>query len=234
MMAQAEADMARQSIVAGVVGALLALSGPACQKGDTVTAPALTATCEARPASGLVPLTVTFLLSVSGAEGPFSVSVSYGDGATGTNPDAPHTYASGVFTAAFTVATATQSARCATTVTVLPSTVPSPPAGNQAPTAVFKSTPDAVGSTISGTAPFSVRFNMCASSDPEGDRIFFFHDFDGNGTIDWGGLTGAHCRADHVYAAGTWKARNCLHDIDANNEALHNDQCKTYTVVVTP
>lgn len=228
--------MARRSAVAGLVVAVLALAGPACQKEETVTAPALGATCEALPSTGQVPLPVSFELSVSGAEGPFSVSVSYGDGGTGTNPDLPHTYAStGVFTVSFVVTTATQSARCAATVTVLPSTVPSPPpSSNQPPKAVFKSTPDAVASTISGTAPLSVRFNMCASADPEGDRLYFFHDFDGDGEIDWAGTTGAHCRADHVYAAGTWKARNCLHDMDANDEALHNDQCKTYSVVVTP
>jgi hypothetical protein len=172
---------------------------------------------------------------VSGAEGPFSVSLAYGDGTTGVNPDVPHTYVvGGVFTAAFTITTATQSARCATTVTALPSTVPSPPTTNQPPIPVFKSTPDAVGSTLSGTAPLSVRFNMCASSDPEGDPLYFLMDFDGDGKIDWEGLTGAHCRADHVYAAGTWKARNCLHDIDADGEARHDDQCRIYSVVVTP
>jgi PKD repeat protein len=221
-------------VVAGLVVALPALGGPACHKEETVTAPTLAATCEARPSTGLVPLTVSFLLSVSGAEGTFSVSVSYGDGTTGTNPDAPHTYTTGgVFTAAFTVTTATQSARCATTVTAMPSTVPSPPAINQAPNAVFKSTPAAVGSTITGTAPLSVRFNMCASSDPEGDELYFTHDFDGDGRVDWGGTTGAHCRADHVYAAGTWKARVCVHDRDADGQDLHEDQCRTYTVVAS-
>jgi len=223
-------------VVACVAALLFGLAGPACQEGDTVTAPALSAACEARPSSGPVPLTVAFLLSVSGAEGPFSVAVSYGDGTSGTNPDAPHTYAAGgAFTASFTVTTATQSARCSTTVTAQPGTPPSPPpSSNQPPTAVFKSTPDAVGSTISGTAPLAVRFNMCASSDPEGDRLYFLMDFDGDGRFDLGGLTGAHCRADHVYGAGTTRARNCLHDIDAKGDALHNDQCKTYSVVVTP
>jgi hypothetical protein len=227
--------MARRSAVACIVVALLAVAGPACQK-ETVTAPALGATCEARPSTGQVPLPVSFELSVSGAEGSFSVSVSYGDGGTGTNPDLPHTYAStGVFVTSFVVTTATQSARCAATVTVLPSTVPSPPpSSNQPPKAVFKSTPDAVASTISGTAPLSVRFNMCASSDPEGDPLYFVHDFDGDGKIDWRGTTGAACRADHVYAAGTWKAHNCLHDIDPDGEALHDDQCRIYSVVVTP
>jgi PKD repeat protein len=200
-----------------------------------VTAPALSATCEARPSSGAAPLSVSFLLSVSGAEGPFSVTVSYGDGTTGSTPDASHTYAAGgSFTASFTVTTATQSARCSTSVSVAPGTAPSPPSSNRPPTAVFKSTPDASGSTITGAAPLAVRFNMCASTDPDRDSMYFLVDFDGDGKFDSGGTTGAHCRIDHVYAAGTWKARNCLHDIDANGEALHDDQCKTYSVVVTP
>jgi PKD domain len=225
--------MTRWPIVACVFVALLA-AGPACHK-ETVTSPTLSATCEARPSSGQVPLTVAFVLSVSGAEGSFNIGVIYGDGTSGTSADVPHTYSTGgVFTAAFTVTTATQSARCSTTVTAIPSTVPTPPSGNQPPHAVYKSTPDAVGSTISGTAPLSVRFNMCASTDPEGDRLYFLYDFDGDGKFDSGGTTGAHCRTDHVYAAGTWKARNCLHDMDANGEALHDDQCKTYSVVVTP
>ena len=223
------------ALVTCVAALLLGVAGPGCQEGDTITAPALSATCEARPSTGQAPLTVSFLLSVAGAAGPFTVAVSYGDGTSGTSADAPHTYASGAFTASFTVSTATQSARCSTAVTALPSTVPSPPPGsNQPPTAIFKSTPDAVGSTISGTAPVAVRFNMCASTDPEGDRLYYLMDFDGDGRFDLGGLTGAHCRADHVYGAGTTKARNCLYDIDAKGDALHNDQCKTYTVVVTP
>lgn len=227
--------MRGSALVAVVAALLLGVAGPGCQEGDTVTAPALSATCEARPSTGTAPLTVSFLLSVAGAAGPFTVAVSYGDGTSGTSADAPHTYASGAFTASFTVSTATQSARCSTAVTALPSTVPSPPPGsNQAPIPLFKSTPDAVGSTISGTAPLTVRFNMCGSTDPENDKLYYLMDFDGDGAFDLGGLTGAHCRADHVYGAGTTEARNCLHDIDAKGDALHNDQCKTYTVVVTP
>ena len=157
------------------------------------------------------------------------------DGASSTNPDAPHTYATaGTFTAAFTVTTATQSARCSTAITVQPGPSPPSPGPNQPPNAVFKSTPDAVRGTISGTAPFSVRFNMCLTSDPDGDKVYFTMDFDGDGKTDQGGTTGGNCRRDHVYAAGTWTAHNCLRDIDANGKALHEDQCKTYTVVVTP
>ena len=76
---------------------------------------------------------------------------------------------------------------------------------------------------------------MCLSVDPEGDKIYFTMDFDGNGKIDQGGTTGGNCRREHDYAvAGTWTAYNCLRDIDKNGKALHEDQCKSYTVVVAP
>jgi hypothetical protein len=226
--------MNRRSRVACVLAGILAVVGAGCQDEETVTAPALSATCEARPSSGPAPLAVSFLLGVSGAEGSYGVAVSYGDGTSGTNPDAPHTYATaGSFTAAFTVTTATQSARCSAAVTVQPGTSPSP-GTNQPPEAVFKSVPNAAHGTISGTAPFSVRFNMCLSSDPDGDKIYFTMDFEGDGDIDQGGTTGGNCRRDYVYSAGTWTAHNCLRDIDANGKALHDDQCKAYTVVVAP
>ena len=212
------------------------MAGPGCQEGDTVTAPALGATCEARPSSGPGPLTVAFLLSVSGAEGPFIVAISYGDGTSGTNPDAPHTYAvGGAFTVSFTVTTATQSARCSTTVTAQPGTPPSPPpSSNQPPTPVFKSTPDAAGSTISGTAPLAVRFNMCASTDPERDRLYYLMDFDGDGRIDWAGrrapIAGpttctrpAPGRRATVSTTSTRTARPCT-----------TISARSYSVVVTP
>jgi hypothetical protein len=218
--------------------ALSALAGTACQKEETtVTAPALAATCEARPASGTAPLTVSFVLAVSGAEGPFTVGVSYGDGQSGSNPDVPHTYATaGSYTASFTVTTATQSARCATTVSVLPGNVgPSPPpSGNLPPTAVFKSTPDAVKGTITGTAPLAVRFNMCATSDPEKDAMFFWMDLEGDGKWEVRGPTGASCRRDTVYAVGTREALLCLTDTGPDGEPLHPQQCHAFRVVATP
>jgi hypothetical protein len=226
--------MTRRSNVACVVLVLSGLAGSACQEEETITPPALNATCEARPSSGPAPLGVSFLLGVSGAEGPFAVAVTYGDGASGTNPDAPHTYSTpGSYTAAFTVTTATQSARCSASVSVQPGTSPSP-VTNRPPVPVFKTVPAAAGSRITGAAPLSVRFNMCLSSDPDGDKIYFTMDWNGDGDIDQGGATGGNCRRDYVYAAGTWKAHNCLRDIDADGKALHEDQCKTYTVVVTP
>lgn len=217
------------------VAALAALAAlPACQK-DQVVAPTLAVTCEARPGSGAAPLPVSFLLGVSGAEGSFAVAISYGDGATGTNADASHTYtAGGSYVAAFTVTTASQSARCSTTVTV--SAAPPPPA-NRPPDPVFKSTPDAAGTNqdrITGQAPLAVRFNLCATTDPDADLLWFSMDFDGNGRFDTEGTTGLFCRRDWTYDAGTWRARVCVHDMTASYEALHDDQCKVYTVTAAP
>jgi hypothetical protein len=215
-----------------LLACLPALALPACQE-DQVLTPALTATCEARPASGTAPLAVSFLLNVAGAEGPLTVAISYGDGASGTNPDTPHTYvAGGSYTASFNVSTATQSARCSAAVTVSGGTTPV--SGNQPPNAVFKTTPAAVGSKITGTAPLSVTFNMCASSDPEGDELYFEMDFDGDEKFDFKGITGYHCRADHVYAVGTWEAVICLYDRDPAQLPLHDDICRSYVVVATP
>jgi len=209
---------------------LLALALPACQE-ETLLAPMLTATCEARPASGPAPLAVTFLLNIAGAEGAATVAISYGDGQTGSNPDAPHTYTTGgSYTASFDVRTATQSARCSAGVTVSGSATPSG-GGNQPPVAVFKTSPGDVGNTITGPAPLAVSFNMCASSDPEDDELYFLMDFDGDEKFDFGGITGFHCRADRVYALGTWEAVNCLYDRDKNKKALHPDICRTYTIV---
>jgi len=129
----------------GILLACLAvLLLPACDEEQNVAAPTLSSTCEARPASGPAPLAVSFLVNVSGAEGPITVSISYGDGTSGTNPDAPHSYAAaGSYNAAFDIRTQTQSARCTAAVSV--SGGSNPASGNQPPNAVFKSTPAAVG-----------------------------------------------------------------------------------------
>jgi PKD repeat protein len=209
---------------------LLALPLPACDD-ENVTTPVLSSTCEARPASGPAPLAVSFLLNVTGAEGPITVSISYGDGASGTNPDAPHIYtAAGGYNASFDIRTQTQSARCTTAVSV--SARQPPASGNRPPDAVFKVTPAPVGGTISGPSPLTVSFNMCASSDPEADELYFLFDFEGDEKFDFGGVTGGHCRVDHVYTTGTYEPVNCLYDRDKNRNALHDDICKTYVVKV--
>jgi PKD repeat protein len=218
-----------KAILLACVPALLL---PACHEEKNVVAPALSATCEARPASGAAPLAVSFLLGVSGAAGPITVSIDYGDGQTGTNPDASHSYAAaGSYTASFNVTTSTQSARCSAAVSVTGGG--STPSGeNQPPHAVFKTTPAVAGGKITGPSPLDVIFNMCASSDPEGDELYFLMDFDGDGRFDWGGTTGAHCRGDHVYTTGTYTAENCLYDRDKSGKPLHDDICKTYVIVV--
>ena len=228
--------MNRRLLVAWVALALGLVAGPGCQEKQTVVAPALSATCEVRPASGAAPLTVSFVLNVAGAEGPFAVGISYGDGGAGTNPDSPHTYVTaGSFTASFEVTTATQSARCAVPVTVTGGTTATvPPSANQPANAVFKSTPDAVRGEIAGTAPLAVRFNMCASTDPEKDTLYFLMDFDGDGKWEVRGTTGASCRRDSTYGLGTHRAVNCLTDVGPGQESLHPYQCRTYTVTVTP
>jgi hypothetical protein len=226
---EAEGEMNRNRGIL-VVACLPALLLPACKDEEKVTAPTLASTCEARPASGAAPLAVSFLLNVSGAQGATTVQINYGDGQTGTNADAAHTYASaGTYTASFDVATQTQSARCTATVSVSGG----PAGGNQPPVAVFKTTPTASGSTIKATSsPLDVIFNMCPSSDPEGDQLYFLMDFDGDGHFDTGGITGAHCRSDHVYQTGTYTAEICLYDRDKNGKALHDDICKDYIISV--
>jgi len=216
--------------LACLVACLSALIFPACQE-NTPSAPALTATCEARPSSGAAPLTVAFVLTLSGAEGPVTAAVSYGDGQSGTNPEATHTYlTAGSYTASMNVTTPTQSARCSATVTVSGSAT----GGNQPPVLVIKTTPRAVRSVITGQAPLTVSFNMCTSSDPEGDVLYFLMDFDGDEKFDFGGITGAHCRADRVYALGTSTAVFCLQDRDADFRPLHDDVCQEYTIKATP
>ena len=220
--------------VASVLALMLLAVGPACKDEQTVTAPSLGATCSAQPASGPAPLAVSFLVGVSGAQGTFTVAVTYGDGSSGTDPNAAHTYAAaGYFIASFVVTTPTQSASCATAVTVGPGTGPIP-GTNQPPTPVFKTSPRANKGTISGTAPFKVEFNMCPTPDPEGDKLYFSMDFDGDGIKDQGGTTGGNCRRDHLYPVGTWTAHICVRDIDASGNALHEDQCAIYTVEATP
>jgi hypothetical protein len=225
--------MRRTLAVAVLPVAALALA-PACHK-ENVVAPTLVATCAAQPGSGEAPLPVSFLVGVSGAQGSFDVAIVYGDGSTGTNPDASHTYGSaGAYVASFTVTTSTQSARCTATVTVAAPPTPPP---NRPPVPVFKSTPAAGGSyadKVGGTAPLSVRWNMCASSDPDADLLWFLYDFDGNGHFDREGTTGAYCRTDYVYSAGTWHTKLCVHDMSSAYEKLHEDQCKVFTVTVTP
>jgi hypothetical protein len=219
----------RRAVLAGIVFGLVA-----CH--ETTTIPTLSASCSANPSSGFAPLAVSFNLAVAGASGSPQVAVDYGDGTSGTNPDAVHSYGNiGLYTAAFTVTAGSQTARCSTTVAVAASTVTTIPIVNTPPEAVFKTTPDAVpGDQITGTAPLVVRFNMCPTADPDGDRLLFTMDFNGDGRNEVSGSSGAACRHDSTpYGVGVYNAHICVTDIGPDERPLHGFQCHTYRIVVS-
>ena len=233
--------------------ACAATPGPGCKEGSSSTSPTLTVQCSANPASGPAPLTVAFVLNIAGAEGSaLSLLINYGDGHQGTNADERHVYSSaGAYSASFTVSSRNQTARCSAAVSVseppapTPAPMPSPsptanPPGNQQPRAVFNTTP-ATGSTITGTAPFTVAFNMCPSADPDGDRLYFKMDLDGDGAFEFHGSTGFDCRHAMTYPVGTRTTSQCVTDVDCPSwplceglPPLHPFQCRSYVVTATP
>ncbi|HWW94007.1 MAG TPA: PKD domain-containing protein [Vicinamibacteria bacterium] len=222
----------RKILGCGTAIALPVLAGLAdCHK-STPTAPTLSATCSANPSSGPAPLAVSFTLNVAGSQGSFTVAIDYGDGSTGSNPNAPHTYnGAGMFTASFAVSEASRSARCSTTVSV---SAPLPPP-NEPAVAVFKTTPPASSrDVITGVAPLLVQFTMCGSHDLDGDNLFFTMDFLGDGHQEVHGPTGANCRRNYTYPVGLFSPQLCVTDAGQDFALLHPFQCKTYTVRVVP
>jgi len=223
---------------AGRVALPIILALPLGCTRQTTVAPTLAVTCSPTPPSGPAPLLVSFNVNVAGAQGSFSVAINYGDGTSGTDLAAAHTYTDpGTYTATFTVRSATQSALCTSAVSVgAPAPTPTPPpAQNQPPAPVFKTTPAAgAGDLITGTAPFSVRYNLCDSSDPEQDVLYFSMDFEGDGVFDTGGTTGAHCRRTFSYPAGSFQPRVCVTDLGPDHVPSHPYQCKRYTVRSVP
>ena len=129
--------------------------------------------------------------------------------------------------------TASQAARCATTVEV-GAPEPEVVVENQPPIPVFKTNPRAKNGKITGPAPLSVTFGMCNTADPDGDEKNFTMDLNGDGKWNVQGRTGASCRESWDYAVGTWKPRICVTDVTPEGLALHPVQCRTYTVVATP
>jgi hypothetical protein len=220
--------------------AVLAWAGPACHKAESVATPSLAVDCGATPSAGTAPLTVAFKLNVAGAQGAFTVAINYGDGTQGGDPDSTHVYPSaGTYAASLTVSTATQSARCSAVVTVA-APAPTPAPTNQPAHAEFHTNPAASGTSIAGKAPFTVNFNMCQSSDPDGDRLLFKMDLDGNGSFEHIGVTAGACRIPQTYAAGSYAPTICVTDIDCPAwpscafAPNHPYQCRTYSVVVSP
>jgi hypothetical protein len=231
-----------------VASALAGLCLPACDKGSVTNATQpLAIQCSANPTTGMAPLTVAFGLDVANARGSVSVAISYGDGTQqGTDPDVRHVYMSaGDYVASITVTAGVDSARCSVPITVAAPPTPSPsptvpnPPGNQAPIASFKTTPE--GTTLTGTAPFTVQFNMCRTVDPDGDRLLFKMDLDGNGAFEYQGSSGADCRHDATYPVGTTTATLCVTDVDCpswpvcwTSPTLHPFQCRSYTINAIP
>ena len=229
--------------------ALAVLLGPACtQEHVTEATVPLSIRCSATPTAGTAPLSVAFGLDVANALGNVSVVISYGDGQSGFDANARHVYTSGGdYMASLTVTAGLESARCSVPIAVAAAAAPSPspsptvpnPPGNQAPLAVFKTTPE--GTTLTGTAPFKVEFNMCRTVDPDGDRLLDKMDLDGNGSFEFMGSSGADCRHEKIYPVGTLTATMCITDVDCPSWPLCNDypplhpyQCRSYTVNAIP
>jgi hypothetical protein len=235
--------MARRARLDAVLVVLATLGG-ACQETTTEPTPPLSIQCTASPATGAAPLSVGFGLDVANAIGALAVSISYGDGTQGTDPDARHLYPqAGEYVASITVTAGTQTARCSLPISVAPAPAPSPtprPA-NRPPVPDFGTTPPATGSSITGQAPFRVAYNACRTVDPDGDSLYWRMDLDGDGNFEFHGASGADCRHEATYAAGTRTTTVCVTDKDCPSwplcddyQPLHAFQCRSYSVTATP
>jgi len=94
-----------------------------------------------------------------------------------------------------TTTTIASSVNPTTTLATVPPTIPTTTLVikvNHAPNVVLKTKPD----PAQGVGPLTVIFDMCASSDPDGDPLTFFFEFgDGNKT------SGSSCVESHTYSA---------------------------------
>lgn len=223
--------------------ATLALSLSTCDK-ETPVAPSLSTTCAASPGSGTAPLSVSFALNVAGAQGAISVRINYGDGSSGTEVGAAHVYTNaGSYTATFEVSTPSQSALCTAAVQVAarpaPASTPTPPAANREPEIRFRTTPEpTAGLTFDAQKNVTIQFNMCTSSDPDGDPLTFRMDFDGDGRFEVDGTTGADCRRSNRYtqtgpvSPTIYSPRMCATDLLPSRAPAHPYRCRSYTVKV--
>ena len=82
--------------------------------------------------------------------------------------------------------------------TVTPTTLA--PTANHAPNALLKTNPD----PPNGTTPLTVNFDLCSSSDPDGDALSYFFDF-GDGT-----QTSGPCSVSHTYTATSFRGPGSL------------------------
>lgn len=119
-----------------------------------------------------------------------------------------------------------------------PSPVPSP-AANRQPEVHFQTTPaPSVGRNFTSTGPLTIQFNMCTSSDPDGDPLNFRMDLDGDGVFEVNGPTGADCRRSHRYeqsgpvSPSSFDPTICATDLLPSRTPAHPYQCRSYNVKV--
>jgi PKD repeat protein len=195
-----------QAVAVLVLGSCLPHGGCGDDNGTSPSTP-VSLTCSVSPTSGTAPLLVT--LSVRVTPGAALV-VQYGDGTSGSSP-APHVYASpGGYNLVVNATSASGSATCQQIVTVA-GPPPAPP--NLAPVGHFRVNPN----PATGPAPLAVAFNMCGSTDPNGDALDFSFDF-GDGSR----VSHRFCRDDHVYAAGAFTAKTCVTDGQPGHESCQS------------
>jgi PKD domain len=191
-------DVAALGIVA--LGLLCAGCG---DDGGNATSPSSlgsSLTCVVSPEAGPAPLIVSLAVKVKPFV-PTILFISYGDGTSGNDPNAAHTYtAPGSYRVTVTATAEAQTLDCQSTVTV---SAPSPGPPNRAPVAGFRTDP----SPPVGPAPLDLGINLCQTVDPDGDRMVFHFDF-GDGVRSTPGV----CRARHVYSRGSYTAKACVTD----------------------
>lgn len=122
----------------------------------------------------------------------------------------------------------------ASSLTEGPSRVSAAADDNQAPLAVFKvrPAPNADG-LIAGDTPFDVELNACRSVDPEGDRLLYTIDAEGDGTTEEAGTNGGNCRRTFTYTAEQGQVREltptiCVVDLDAAGRPQRTPECRRY------
>lgn len=161
----------------------------------------LQVSCSVSPSTGLVPLTVSLTTSVQGNTPSYRLVVDFGDGTTGDNGNVTHVYGTpGTYAIRVSASAEGQAADCRQSVTAQPR----PVAADLLPTLRLGVNPD----PPSGPAPLAVNFNLCQSSDPEGQRLQFRYDFGDGRVTDWV----SDCSKPNTYAAGAYTGFFCVTD----------------------
>ena len=125
--------------------------------------PPLSVSCSGSPASGIVPLVVSFTGNASGGTAPYSYSWNFGDGASSTAKNPTHTYTeAGTYTITLTVTDSTASQASASTTVTAQAQIPSLAASCTAsPTSGdIPLTVNFTGTATGGISPYSYSWNF--------------------------------------------------------------------------